>query len=155
MIMNSSHFKYIGLTEVEGLSARTVNTLARAKIWTIGDLVDFYNSIEKLKRIHGLGAAGVNEIKNSIPLLYPGYLGLNNSDNNHEVDVDCLEIVAFLEKTIESQKTRIEELEWRVDRSHEMKSELAKRIIENEKTIIELRQKLRSYTGKDNQSIMG
>ena len=148
MIIDTSHLKFISLADVDGLSVRTVNALARAKIWTIGDLVVHYNSTDRLKHVYGLGAAGRKELEEVIPRIYPGFLEPNNDTNCHEVDVDCLKLILQLERTIESQSRRIEVLQCDVSNLNEFNAWLNKRIRKDEETIAELRSKLRKHTSQ-------
>ena len=108
MRIDSSHMKYILVADVEGISKRTVRRLNKASVYTVKDLIDFYDSKEKLNHISGLGATSLSEIEQNIPKIYPGYLGINPCSSIDEVEANCFELISKLEQTIDELRKEIE-----------------------------------------------
>lgn len=66
------NIKNMPITEVEGLSARTIITLHRAGVYTIGDLHDErFKSMDNIFKVRNLGAKALEEILTFVPRYFP------------------------------------------------------------------------------------
>lgn len=144
MKIDSSHMKYILISDVDGISKRTVRCLNRENVYTIKDLVDYYDSKEKLACIPGLGATSLSEIEQSIPKIYPGFLGINPCSSIDEVETHCFDLLSKLEQTIDELKRRNEILERQILSSEEMNDKLFRELRSERELTLSLRQRLKA-----------
>ncbi|MBR6487458.1 MAG: hypothetical protein IKT20_00980 [Clostridiales bacterium] len=101
-----SRVRNIRVKDVDGISLRTANSLARAGFETVGDVVDRLDTRQKIDSIRGLGVISRDEIEGSISKIYPGYLGMNL--DKHEIEMSQEALIEKLQKQIEWQKDMIE-----------------------------------------------
>lgn len=108
------HVKNINLRDVNKFSIRTIHVLESVGVFTIGDLVEKYDTKEKLDAINGLGAKCYIEIESYIPPFVPGYLGKNTISNPDEVEVVRRRFVEELKTRIEAQDNQLTLLNMRI-----------------------------------------
>lgn len=121
-----SHVKNIKLRDVNKFSIRTIHVLENVGVFTIGDLVEKYDTKEKLDAINGLGAKCYIEIECYIPPFVPGYLGKNTISNSDKVEVVRRGFVEELKTRIEAQDNQLTLLNMRIQELEKTNEKLLK-----------------------------
>ena len=106
MKFDPARVRNIRVKDVDGISLRTANVLAKAGFETVGDVVDRLDTLKKIDLVRGLGVIARDEIEGSITKIYPGYLGKNQ--DKHEIEMAQEELIEKLQKQIAWQKDIIE-----------------------------------------------
>ena len=106
MKFDPARVRNIRVKDVDGISLRTANVLAKAGFETVGDVVDRLDTLKKIDLVRGLGVIARDEIEGSITKIYPGYLGKNQ--DKHEIEMAHEELIEKLQKQIAWQNDMIE-----------------------------------------------
>lgn len=106
MKFDPARVRNIRVKDVDGISLRTANVLAKAGFETVGDVVDRLDTLKKIDLVYGLGVIASHEIEGSISRIYPGYLGMNQ--DKHEIEMAQEELIEKLQKQIAWQNDMIE-----------------------------------------------
>lgn len=106
MKFDPARVRNIRVKDVDGISLRTANVLAKAGFETVGDVVDRLDTLKKIDLVRGLGVIARDEIEGSITKIYPGYLGKNQ--DKHEIEMAQEELIEKLQKQIAWQNDMIE-----------------------------------------------